>query len=520
MKDRKIMKLMYGSRNFRALALFLAGMAFMTGAARAADNFLIPRVSVSSPAERKLEYHAQIQGQIQAEKETAVYGRENLRVAYVPVREGEQVQKGELLFAVDLDSLALRIQELEQEIRKMNLQIEDLQAAYQKQAEQQNRELQRAGQDYEETVSRAQSQVSQANLELQQAEETLRNHENQKPQEEMGRGKEEAAEPEEGTRNPEAIEPEGNERNPESAEAKSGMKNPDSTEPEEGTQNPGSTEPEGNTEEGETLAEWNQRQQELLQQYQEKQKAYEEILSASEEAVKTAARQLEDAQEETVQDHSGALLEIEKQKLEDSLKEYYKLDQAEGKIYAEVDGRVKTLNISAGSPVGSEPVMILEDFGQSFRFEGSMEEDENLRMEEGMEGVLEADGGNIRLEGVKISEAVLEEGIWQVSAAVDSAGACPAKDAVLSITKESSWYDAVISRSSLHYGEQENYIIRVREKETILGVETVAEYVPVTLLEKNADYAAVKGEISREDKIVTDTDKNIKEGERIRIMKE
>ena len=103
----------------------------MTGAARAADNFLIPRVSVSSPAEKKLEYHVQIQGQIQAEKEAAVYCRENLRVAQVPVREGEQVQKGELL-AVDLDSLSLRIRELEQEIQKMNLQIEDLQTAYQK----------------------------------------------------------------------------------------------------------------------------------------------------------------------------------------------------------------------------------------------------------------------------------------------------------------------------------------------------------------------------------------------------
>lgn len=472
MKGRQIMEFMSGSRNFRALALFLAGMALMTGAARAADNFLIPRVSVSSPAEKKLEYHVQIQGQIQAEKEAAVYCRENLRVAQVPVREGEQVQKGELLFAVDLDSLSLRIRELEQEIRKMNLQIEDLQTAYQKQVQQQNREFQRAGQDYDETVSRMQSQVSQADLELQQAEEALRQHENQKPQEEMGRRKEKAAEPEE------------------------------------------------NDAEGGTLAEWNQRQQELIQQYQEKQKTYEEILAASEEAVKTAARQLEDAGEETAQDHSGTLLEIEKQKLEDSLENYNKLEQAEGKIYAEVDGRVKTLNISVGSSVGSEPVMILEDYGQSFRFEGSMEEDENLRVEEGMEGVLEADGGNIRLEGVKIREAVLEEGIWQVSAAVDSSAACQAKEAVLSITKESPWYDAVIPRSSLQYGEQENYIIRVREKETILGVETVAEYVPVTLLEKSADYAAVKGEISREDIIVTDADKNIKEGERIRIVRE
>ncbi len=481
-------------KNVRALSLFLAGMALMTMASRAADHFLIPRVSVVFPEERKLEYHAEIPGQVEAEKEQAVYCRENLRAAYVPVREGDLVQKGDLLFAVDLDSLNLQIQELEEEIRKLNLQIEDQELAYEQQEEQQNREYQRAKEDYHAAVTRTQSQVNQAKLELEQAKEALLAHENAKP-EESGQRKE--------------------------REKTSGQteENPAETEKYQTAQK---EQPEKWNQrwEEELWAEWNQKQEELSQQYQEKKKAYEEFSAAGEEAVRTAERQLEDAGEKKVQDHSIDLLKIEKQKLEDSLENYRELSREEGKIYAETDGQVKTLTISAGSVTGSEPIMILEDFSQPFRFEGNVEEAADLCITEGMEGVLTMDKGRTEIKGVRISSAVTEEGNCRVTALLDSVWPDGSKDAFLSVAKESQWYETTVPLSALHQGEKENYVIRIQEKETILGIGYAAEYVPVTVLEKNAEYAAVEGGLSKEDRIAADSDRSIREGERIRIVKE
>lgn len=481
-------------KNVRALSLFLAGMALMTMASRAADHFLIPRVSVVFPEERKLEYHAEIPGQVEAEKEQAVYCRENLRAAYVPVREGDLVQKGDMLFAVDLDSLNLQIQELEEEIRKLNLQIEDQELAYEQQEEQQNREYQRAKEDYHAAVTRTQSQVNQAKLELEQAKEALLAHENAKP-EESGQRKE--------------------------REKTSGQteENPAETEKNQTAQK---EQPEKWNQrwEEELWAEWNQKQEELSQQYQEKKKAYEEFSAAGEEAVRTAERQLEDAGEKKVQDHSADLLKIEKQKLEDSLENYRELSREEGKIYAETDGQVKTLTISAGSVTGSEPIMILEDFSQPFRFEGNVEEAADLCITEGMEGVLTMDKGRTEIKGVRISFAVTEEGNCRVTALLDSVWPDGSKDAFLSVAKESQWYETTVPLSALHQGEKENYVIRIQEKETILGIGYAAEYVPVTVLEKNAEYAAVEGGLSKEDRIAADSDRSIREGERIRIVKE
>lgn len=481
-------------KNVRALSLFLAGMALMTMASRAADHFLIPRVSVVFPEERKLEYHAEIPGQVEAEKEQAVYCRENLRAAYVPVREGDLVQKGDLLFAVDLDSLNLQIQELEEEIRKLNLQIEDQELAYEQQEEQQNREYQRAKEDYHAAVTRTQSQVNQAKLELEQAKEALLAHENAKP-EESGQRKE--------------------------REKTSGQteENPAETEKYQTAQKEQPEKWNQRWEEG-LWAEWNQKQEELSQQYQEKKKAYEEFSAAGEEAVRTAERQLEDAGEKKVQDHSIDLLKIEKQKLEDSLENYRELSREEGKIYAETDGQVKTLTISAGSVTGSEPIMILEDFSQPFRFEGNVEEAADLCITEGMEGVLTMDKGRTEIKGVRISSAVTEEGNCRVTALLDSVWPDGSKDAFLSVAKESQWYETTVPLSALHQGEKENYVIRIQEKETILGIGYAAEYVPVTVLEKNAEYAAVEGGLSKEDRIAADSDRSIREGERIRIVKE
>ena len=51
-----------------------------------------------------------------------------------------------------------------------------------------------------------------------------------------------------------------------------------------------------------------------------------------------------------------------------------------------------------------------------------------------------------------------------------------------------------------------------------MGAQLIAEYVPVTLIENNEEYAAVEGEISEHSKMVVRASKTIKEGDRVRIM--
>ena len=72
--------------------------------------------------------------------------------------------------------------------------------------------------------------------------------------------------------------------------------------------------------------------------------------------------------------------------------------------------------------------------------------------------------------------------------------------------------------SALYRGSSGYYVIEIKEEETVLGAQLIAEYVPVTLIENNEEYAAVEGEISEHSKMVVRASKTIKEGDRVRIM--
>ena len=104
-----------------------------------------------------------------------------------------------------------------------------------------------------------------------------------------------------------------------------------------------------------------------------------------------------------------------------------------------------------------------------------------------------------------------------MTAALDAYEVSKPGDAVLDITQESRRYPCCIPLSALYSGETGDFVIRVTEKPTILGLQATAEYVPVTVLEKNGMYAAVEGSLSPTDHIIVTTSKTIKEGDRIRV---
>ena len=135
--------------------------------------------------------------------------------------------------------------------------------------------------------------------------------------------------------------------------------------------------------------------------------------------------------------------------------------------------------------------------------------------------MLEIMQGNVLLDVVKISEvAEGEDGMYRVTAKVDSDSVYQTGSAVLSFTESSKKYPKCIPLSALYSGNSGYYVIEIKEDETVLGAQLIAEYVPVTLIENNGEYAAVEGEISEYSKIVVSASKTIKEGDRVRIIEE
>lgn len=490
------MKNIVRKKQTNAILLFFAVMAGLTVLSRIADSFMIPQVAVSPSEEMELKYPVEIEGRVGTEGERAVYCRENLRIGNVFVEKNDIVEKGDLIFSVDMEDLASKIKQLEQEIRKCDLQIADLENAYQEQVNLQNQSLSRAKEDYSAALNMTEKEVDTAYIEMENAKSELEQHESLKPEE-------------------------GNSENGK-ADGKSVARRSDGLESKEQAEGEkGEIEETDVSEEKSTLEEWTQKREELEQKYYEKQKLYESAVASRDESLKAAARQIEDAGMGVNKNNSAVLQQLEKESLEDSLQQLNDLREENGNVYSEFEGRILECSISTGSITTLEPVIILEDFSQPFQFEGFIGEKANPFVEEGTECTLEMMQGDVSLDGVKISEvAEGEDGMYRVTAKVDSDSIDQTGSAVLSFTESSKRYPKCVPLSALYSGNSGYYVIEIKEDETVLGAQLIAEYVPVALIENNDEYAAVEGEISEYSKIVVRASKTIKEGDRVRIMEE
>lgn len=506
-------------QNYRAALIFLIGMAAMAFVSRAADSFMVPRVAAASPEEMRLTYPLEIEGRVTAKESRAIYCMENLRVAHVEAHPNDIVEKGDLLFSVDREDLEEKIRQAETELKKLDMQTRDLEQAKQVQASQRSLALSRAKEDYSDISNSSDAAVDAARRELEQARDALALHDSQKPEETVileNTGANNAAGEPNATQ-ASRLETSGANygKNPKEAEPSQDA-NTDSQKPNQ----PGTTQnPETNPlpEENPQTA-WLQKREEFAQACLEKEKQYEEAVAARNESLKTAARQLEDASLPAAADSSAALLEFERENSARTLQELKALRQAGGKVYAEYNGQVLECGISIGNVTSGEPTFLLADFSQPLQFEGTLEGASELPIAEGATGALRIDGQTEVLENVEITSISQEsDGLCQVTAALGPYEVSKPGNAVLDVSWESKRYPCCLPISALYSGETGDFVIRVAEKPTVLGLQATAEYVPVTVLETNGTYAAVEGSLSADDCIVVNASKTIKEGDRIRI---
>ena len=93
-------------------------------------------------------------GTVEAGGEKAIVTEEGILVAQVNVHTGESIGEGETLFALDMDSLEDQIYELQNQIKKLQLENDSLKKNKAQADAKQQLELKRAQEDYEETIAK------------------------------------------------------------------------------------------------------------------------------------------------------------------------------------------------------------------------------------------------------------------------------------------------------------------------------------------------------------------------------
>lgn len=259
---------------------------------------------------------------------------------------------------------------------------------------------------------------------------------------------------------------------------------------------------------------------------EEKDKVMEESLKSDYESKKSIYASAVEEANDTLD------LDRNLQDVKDSLKldEYYEeleklqpLLDADGKVTSQKEGIVTSVFAENGG-VTSDAIISIADKESGYKFVGQIESAKRTLVKQGQTVSLKLNSGdyveNLTIEAISKSDegtdflnvtVVLPTGIGEI----DDMGE-------IIISSQAKKYSTCVPLAALRQGDNNNYyVLAVSEKETVLGTEKVARKYEVQIEKKDNEFAALKeGSFSRSEQVIISSNKNIEDGDRVRLETE
>jgi len=129
-------------------SVFFVGMIVLTILARVTDNMLVAQVVIGRVSAGSIDHTLEIEGIIMHNQEKALVALPDLRIQTVHVEVGERVEAGDLLMTLNMEELAIKVEELEHSIARNDTQYA--------------RGVDRAQADYNAAVNAGETSVEEA----------------------------------------------------------------------------------------------------------------------------------------------------------------------------------------------------------------------------------------------------------------------------------------------------------------------------------------------------------------------
>lgn len=471
----------------KSLTIFLIFMFLCTVVSRAADSLTVAKVTVETASAKKIEHIVKANGMVEKNRELAVITEADLLVKTVFVSEGEKVEENAVLAQVDLSQLEEVMQGIQNEIKILelqNTQAKETEAAAQKSKATTQK---RANEDYNRAVQENTAAVQQAQKELQDAKEALSAYEaSQKSRTDKQLGQEK-----------------------DTADSQK------------------DSELSGNSQEGASSgtttqsAEDDKRGLESLQaEVKRTQEAYDTAVAAYQQAIREAGRLMEDADDTVIsKDVSIESNQIIIEEKQNKLQKLEKIKQNEGKITAPVSGIITQISLFVGQKTSDTAAFTMADISSGMRFVAEISKEDGKYVQVGDEVTLEITGKKLTQLKVEAIEQKQESDGLRVTVLLPPDSLSIGDSATMSVVKQSELYETAVPYSAIHSEDGRDYVYVAEQQETILGEEYIVRALEVDILDKNEIYAALSEmTVNSETKIITESDRYIEPGSRVRLQ--
>lgn len=263
-------------------------------------------------------------------------------------------------------------------------------------------------------------------------------------------------------------------------------------------------------------------ERQLIANVQAAQQAYEDAAIAANQAAVTSGRAVAAAGIPNASNSSDRLNEITYEQMELSLKKLEKLKKENGKVYADTDGLIMKIQIQTGEKTSDTTAILMADLTKGYRFTAEITKEQEKYIGTGDLVTLSGGNGKLKLEELAVESVTVDEAdadIYHVIVQIPENTFEIGMTAAMDFVKKSQAYSVTVPLSALHLDDKNQaYVLVPEEYDSIMGIETKARKVSVTVQEKNESYAALaEGILGSDQKVITSSDKAVDDGSRIRI---
>ncbi len=530
----------------RLLLLFLAVMWLFTIISKSIYVSRLARVKTDVLSKKYIEHIVEADGIVLAGGEVAVNALAGLRVEHIAVQKGDLVQKGEVLFTVDLRDLEELIADKEAQLARLELQLGT--AQFNEVLDAQKKEIARlwAQEDYANADKETQLALDRAQSALLDAQNDLNKHLDTSAPHTSGSSRKKAWEKyNDWKKQRYALEDKIAELEKEIERLKGELA--DAPEEETDTDADVADKEEQLAKKEKELEECKAELTDLERNpvsqpdYSAEESAYDawqQTKSGLEDAVQTAKHALEDAKlarESTLRGKRRDLASAEVTVAADATIGIYNMDIAalqseiadlndvksnQGCVAAKADGYVSEILVATGQRTADTAAMLLADTTSEymFRFGISKEESKYVQLGDSVELSLNsADHKKVTVTADYIEENTA--GGYDVTCRLGDAKAPIGSYGVAKRTVQGEMYSSTVPIDAILEENKVYYLFTVNEKTGILGKEYYVERLKVNITDKNDRYAAIEGAaIGADTQIVIFSSKELKQGESVRLQ--
>lgn len=261
-------------------------------------------------------------------------------------------------------------------------------------------------------------------------------------------------------------------------------------------------------------------EQALLDDVRAKQEALNQAVMARDQVVMDAQKGISDARQSEATDGSLQNVQRQIQMEQKELETLQSLMEQEGKISAPADGVIKSVSAVTGGLTSGDAAVVLYELSGDLRMTASISEEEAKYAEVGgsvkIKGISGTEVENARIESVREDETDPDR--RALSIVIPENTLTIGESADFTISKDAGPFTTCIPLTALYGETGKEYVLVLDTQETVLGTVQVLRKVSVAVEDKNESFAALaQGSLTSDQQVVTEADRSVEEGSRVRL---